>query len=179
MARISIWKLVWGVWIWFKWFESISNGSILHSNASNPFRVVKICIRMLKTLFEWFEFAFECFESLLNRLNLDSNASNPFWMIWIYIRMLRIPFWMVWIWIRMLRMPFEWFEIACFESCSKGYIRMLRIPFESFKFGFECFQSHSTGSNLHSNALNPFLIVWICTVRRVQICIKKLRIWSE
>ena len=139
MARISIWKLVRGVRIWFEWFESILNGSNLHSNASNPFRVVKICIWMLKTLFEWFEFAFECFESLSNRSNLDSNATNPFRMIWIYIPMLRIPFWMVWIWIQMLRTPFYWFE-----------------------FAFECFEPLSNSLNLHSNALNPFWIVRIC-----------------
>ena len=52
----------------FECSESLSNSLKLHSNASNPFRVVQISIRIP---FEWFEFAFECFES-------GSNASNLF-----------------------------------------------------------------------------------------------------
>ena len=32
------------------------------------------------------------------------------------------------------------------------YNRMLRITFEWLEFGFECFESLSNGSNLHSNA---------------------------
>ena len=39
------------------------SGSSLRSNASNPFRMVRICIWMLQV---WFEIAFECFESLSN-----------------------------------------------------------------------------------------------------------------
>ena len=35
-------------------------------------------------------------------------------------------------------------------------IRMLRIPFEWFEFGFECFESLSSGSNLDSNAFECF-----------------------
>ena len=70
------------------------------SNSSNPFRI-RICIQMIRTPFELFEFAFECFESLLNGSNLIKNASNNF---------------------RMLRILFEWFEFAfeCFESLSNG-----------------------------------------------------------
>ena len=68
----------------FEGFEFGSNGYNLHSNASNPFRYVRICIRMLqisgsnlhlnasnlvrmvriciRISFEGLEFAFECFE---------------------------------------------------------------------------------------------------------------------
>ena len=67
---------------WFEFafdcFESLSNGSNLDCNASNPFRMVRICIQLLQIPLEWFEFEFECFESLSNRSNLDSNASNTF-----------------------------------------------------------------------------------------------------
>jgi len=78
------------------------------SNASNPFRMVIICIRMLRIPFEWLEFVFECFESLSNGLNLNSNGSNPFGMVRICIRM--------------LRNPFEWFEFAfeCLEFLLNG-----------------------------------------------------------
>jgi len=78
-------------------------------NASNPFRMVRICIRMLRIPFEWFEFAFECFESFSKGSNLHSNASNPFRMVRICIRMLRIRF--------------KWLEFAfeCFESVSNGW----------------------------------------------------------
>ena len=55
----------------FECFESLSNGSNLHSNASNPFRMVKICIRTLRILLKGFLFAFECFQFGLN-------ASDPF-----------------------------------------------------------------------------------------------------
>ena len=70
----------------FECFESLLNGSNLHSNASNPFpmvrisirkfriafecfdpfRIVRICIQMVRIPFELFEFAFDCFESLSN-----------------------------------------------------------------------------------------------------------------
>ena len=57
---------------------------------------------MLRILFEWFEFPFECFKSLLNGFNVHSNASNPF---------------------RIVRIPFEWFEFPfeCFEYLSNGF----------------------------------------------------------
>ena len=60
----------------FECFESLSGGLNFNSNALNPFRMVRICIRMLQIPFEWFEFAFECIESLSNGSNLHSNASN-------------------------------------------------------------------------------------------------------
>ena len=78
---------------WFKFaferFESLSNCSNLHSNASNPFRMVRICILMVRIPFEGLVFAFERFESDSNISNLHSNASNPFRMVQILIR---IPF---------------------------------------------------------------------------------------
>ena len=64
----------------FECFESLSIGLNLDSNASNPFLMVRIWIRMLQILFEWFEvgfewleFGFERFESLSNGSNLHSN----------------------------------------------------------------------------------------------------------
>ena len=42
----------------FKCFQSRSKCSNLHLNTSNPFRMVRICIRMLRI---GLEFAFECF----------------------------------------------------------------------------------------------------------------------
>ena len=59
-----------------------------HSNASNPFRMVGIGIRMLRIPFEWLELAFECFESQSNGRNWHSNASNPNRMVGIGIRIL-------------------------------------------------------------------------------------------
>ena len=62
----------------FEYFESLSSGSNLHSNALNPFEVVRIWIQMLRMPFEWLEFRFECLKSLSSCSNLHSNASNPF-----------------------------------------------------------------------------------------------------
>ena len=64
---------------------------------------------------------------------------------------------MVRICFRIIRIPFERFEFGFeyFESIS-NYYRMLQIPFEKFEFAFVCFKPHSNGSNLHSNASNPF-----------------------
>ena len=64
-----------------------SNASNLHSNALNPFQIVRywlsnlirmarICIRMLRIPFEWFEFAFEFFLSGSKGSNLHLNASK-------------------------------------------------------------------------------------------------------
>ena len=146
-----------------EWFKSLSNGSNLHSNGSNPLQVVRICIRMLQITFEWFEFGFECFKSRVR------------------------------IWIRMLRIPFQWFEIGfeCFASLSSGSnlhsisskplrmvrtcIRMLLIPFEWLECTIECFDSISSGLNLDSNASNPFQKVRT-SIRMVQICIRMVRI---
>ena len=118
----------------FKRFESLSNGSNLHSNAlnplilhcsnlhsnaSNPFRMVNICIRMLRILFEEFEFAFECFEFCLNGSKFHLNASNPF----------RIC-------IRMLKILFECLEFAfeCLSNASNTF-RMVRISIWMLKIG--------------------------------------------
>ena len=87
MFRISIQMLripFEGLEFAFERFESLSNGSNFDSNASNPFRMVGICTRMLRIPFEWFE----CFESLSSGLNFDSNASNSFRMVRIYIQIL-------------------------------------------------------------------------------------------
>ena len=101
------------------------------------FRMVRICIRILRIKFKGFEFAFEFFESRSNGCqNLHSNASNsPFHSCLPSSNLVR----MVTICIRMLRNPFEWFE-----------------------FAFKCFESLSNGSNLYSNASNPFRMVRIC-----------------
>ena len=69
----------------------------MHSNASNPFRVVLISIRMLRIPFEWLEFAVECFISLSSGSNLHSNLSYPF-------RMVRIG--------RMHRIQLDWLEFV-------------------------------------------------------------------
>ena len=78
----------------FECFESLSKGSKLdlkaynclnlESKALSPFRMIKICIRMLRIPFEWLEFAFECLESLWKDLILDLKGSNPFRMIRIW-----------------------------------------------------------------------------------------------
>ena len=160
-------------------FESLSNGSNLHSNASNLFRMVRIWIRVLQIPFESFEFAFECFKSLLNGLNLGCN-------IWILIPKVGI-----WIW--MLRIPFKWFEFAfeCFvewieiavkyfeylsngsnlDSNASNLFRMLRISFEFFEY-------LSNVSKLDSNAFNPFRIVRIC-VSMLRIPLEWFEFWFE
>ena len=167
----------------FELFEFACKCFESHSNASHPFRMVRIYIAgMLRIPFEWFEFGFECFESISNGSNLHSSASDPFWMLTICIRMLRISLkfafelvWMVRISTRMLQIRFE-----CFKSPSNGWIcmqmlqisiRKLRIPFKwlefAFKcfkwleFTFECFESLLNCLNLDFNASNPFQMVRI------------------
>ena len=54
--------------------ESLSHGSNFNSSALNPDQMLRICIRMPRIPFEWFEFAFNCFESRLNALSLHSNG---------------------------------------------------------------------------------------------------------
>ena len=107
----------------FEFFEYFSNGSNLHSNASNPFRMV-----LLRIPFKWLEFGFKCFESLSNGLNLDLNASNPFQVVRICIRMLRITF--------------EWFKFGI-ESLLSGLnlhsnalnpLRVVPIDGENIRF---------------------------------------------
>ena len=104
----------------FECFETLTNGSNLHSNDSNPYRMFRICITILRITFESLEFAFECFESLSNASIFHSNASNPFkWFEFtfecfefvsnasnLYSNALK-HFRMIRIWIRMLRIPFE------------------------------------------------------------------------
>ena len=65
----------------FECFESLSNGSNVHANASNHFRILRICNPLLRIPFEWLEFALDWFGSLLNDSKLDSKASNPFRMV--------------------------------------------------------------------------------------------------
>ena len=85
----------------FECFESLSSGSYLDSNASNPFQIFRICIRMLPIpsvesrskgsnliLFEWLQFAYEWLESLFNGYNMHLNASNLVQRVRITIRML-------------------------------------------------------------------------------------------
>ena len=48
---------------------------------------------------------------------------------------------------------------------------MCQIPFEWLEFAFQCVESHSKSSNLHSNILSPF--------QMVQIWIQMLRIYFE
>ena len=67
--------------IGFESLESLSNDLNLESKALSPFRMVQICIRMLRIPIEWLEFAFECLESLSKGLELDLKASNPFEMV--------------------------------------------------------------------------------------------------
>ena len=157
---------------------------------------------MLQIPFEWLEFAFKCFESLSNRSHLNSKSLNFFRTIWIYFRMLKKPF-------EWFEFGFEYFEflsngLNLHLNASKTFrisIRMIRIPFEWVKFPFEFFESHSkssnshlnkanffsNGYNLHSNSWSPFqwlarIFLWMlpCNfVRRVRICISRLRIWIE
>ena len=152
MVRICIWML----WIPFEWlefelecFETLSTGSNFHLNASNPFQMARICIRMLAITFECFPMqirtvqkifkAFKCkfepFERDLKHSNGNSNHSKGIRRIWIQIRTIRMgfeafeckfdamnPFRIVRICIWMLRIPFEWLEFAFqrFESLSNG-----------------------------------------------------------
>ena len=62
-------------------FESLSNDSNLESNASNPFRMVQICIEMVRIPLKWFECGFESFKSLFNGSNFHSKTSNHFRMV--------------------------------------------------------------------------------------------------
>ena len=133
--------------IWFEWlefgfecFESLSNGSNLHSNASNPFEWFEFgfecfeSFQMVRIPFEWLEFGFDFFEPRLKDSNLHSNAQNLVQMVRLLIQMLRIPF--------------KWFKFT----------------FECFEFLSNALNLDSNASNLDSNASNPFQIVriWIC-----------------
>ena len=138
----------------FESLESRSNVSILHSNPSNPVRMVQICIPILRIPFEWYEFAFEWIESCSYESNLSSNTSNA-------IRMDQIC-------IRIHRMPFEWikFVFECFKSHWSGSNWHSKAS--------KSFDSRSNGSNFLSNGLNR--------VRVVRICFRMFRIpfdWFE
>ena len=116
-----------------------SNGLNLHSNASNPVRMVQICFRIRQIPFEWFEFAFECVESRSNGLKVLLNGSNPASNgLNLHLNPSN-PVRIVGIGIRMSRIPFEWLDLA-----------------------FECFESRSNGSNFDLNASNPVRMVGIC-----------------
>ena len=81
---------------------------------------------MIRISCEWVEYAFECLESLSKGSNLDSNAlSTGSKLHWNTLN----PFQMVPICIKMVIIPFQWLE-----------------------YELECFNSHSKGSNFHSNA---------------------------
>ena len=148
----------------FKCFETLSDGYNSHLNASNPFRMVLILIRILQVYFEWLEFAFECFKL--------------FRMVRIFIRILSIPFECL-----EFAFPFECLEFAfeCFKSLLNldsnasnpfwmvwmvwSCVRLLWISFKWLEFAYECFEyfeSLSNGLNLRSNASNPFRMVTIC-----------------
>ena len=62
----------------FECFETVSNGSNLHSNALKPFRKGLNLHSNASNHFPMLRIPFECLESLLNPSNLHSNASNPF-----------------------------------------------------------------------------------------------------
>ena len=125
MLRISFERFEFCIWIlrifirmlqiWLECFESLSNVWNLHSNASNPFWMVWIGIRMLRIPFEWFEFAFECFQSIFKVLNLHSNGSNLFRRVRICIRMFRIPFEWFEFALEFFKSIFEWFEFGLLE----------------------------------------------------------------
>ena len=137
-----------------------------YSYASNPFPMVRIQFRMLRIIYEWFDFAFQFFKTLSNGFNLHLNASNPFRMARIRIRILPITFECFESHsnasnpIRMLRISFEWFEFVfkCLQYLSNdsNFHSNALNPFEWFEFEFECFESLLNASNLHSNAMNPF-----------------------
>ena len=113
-------------------FELRSNGSNLHSNASNPVLMVGIL--------------FECLESRSNGWNLHS---NPVRMIRICIQMVQIPF-------ECLEFAFE-----CFETRSNGW-NLHSSASNTVQNGgicIKCFESHSNGWNWHSNASNPDLLL--------------------
>ena len=116
-VRICIWMLrvPFEFEFTFECFKSLSNGSNLHSNASNPLRKIRIYIRMFQIRFEWLE--------------LNLNPSNHFRIVWICIRMFRISF-------EGLKFAFE-----CLKSGSNGHYLHSNAssPFRIFKFTFECF----------------------------------------
>ena len=74
----------------FEYFESLSSGLNFDSILSHPFRMVRICILMLRSPFKCFKFGsnasntfrmvkicIQMFESLSSGSNMVSNASKP------------------------------------------------------------------------------------------------------
>ena len=136
----------------FDWNASnvFVSGSNLDSNTLNPFRVVRILIRMLRIPFGWFEFAIKCFESCSKGSNLHSNAWNLVPMVTICIRM----FWIFFEWLEltfMVLILFEWLDAS--------------TPFRMVKICIECFESLSNGSNFQLNPSNSYRMVRIRMLR--------------
>ena len=153
--------------------------------------MLRICIRMLRIPFEWYEFVFKSFQSFLNDSNFHSNASNLSRMVWFAFECFASllngsnlhsnalnPFQMVRISIRMFRIAFECFDPFRIVRICIQMIRitfelfefafwMLLIPLEWLEFAFECFESLSNCSKLHINASNRF--------RKVRIWFRMLR----
>ena len=191
----------WSEWFEFAFesFKSHSNGSIFHSNLSNPVWMVQISLQMVWIPFKWFKFVFECFESHSNSWNLHSNAWNPLRMTQICIPMLWIPC----EWFKFACKSFKSHSNGSnFYSNVLNHVQMfqmnrmqiltIRLGFEAFEckfqlferdlkhsnmirnIWFECFESLSNGSNLHSefrlsgsklasNPSNPIRVIriWI------------------
>ena len=149
----------------FDCFESRSNASSLHSKSENLCRMVRNCIRLLRILFECFQFTFEWLESLPNGLNC--------------IRLLQISFqcfqysfeWLeslskgsnlhlidsnlvrMRICIQMVRFPVEFSNLhSNLVQILPISLRIVRIRVEWFEFSFICFESRSNDSNLRWNS---------------------------
>ena len=130
----------------FECFESLSYGWNLDLNASNPFQMVRICIRMLRRIGR------NCIRIWISDISL-----NIFKMVRICIQMLPIPV----EWLEFGVELFESFEFAfeCFESLLNGSnlisnsanhfrtvricFQILRMFFKWLEFAFECFESLS------------------------------------
>ena len=160
-----VWICRWMHQILFEWlgfgfdcFKSRSKGSNLHLNATNLFRIVRICIWTL-----------EHFESLLNDTNLHLNALNPFQMVricngmlWILFKRLEFAFeWFNFVSIFILRllMPFEWFTL---DSNASNPFQMIRICFQLVWTYIWMLRTGSNGYNLQLNVSNSFRMVRIC-----------------
>ena len=72
----------------FECFESLSNGSNLILNATNPSRMVGIWIRMFRIPFESFEFAFEMLLIPFELFEFDFECCESFRMVTICLRTL-------------------------------------------------------------------------------------------
>ena len=129
MARICIWMLR----IPFEWLEFAFkclkfglNGSNLHLNAPNSFRMVRIFIRIVPIACD------------IAYTNLHSNC----------VRTVRIC---IRIWIPMCRITFEWLEFTfqCVKSRSKREVIILRNGTEQFR---HVILRNGTGSNAHTTA---------------------------